>query len=95
MDQSAARDLSDMLKRSHLTYFSPKSAPQVWGIINRINERAPLAIIARVRAKLHSVKNSTDRYESAAAIQAIKMMNTFEGWLKEHQPETYTQLQRL
>lgn len=84
-----------MLKRSHLTYFSPKSAPQVWGIITRVHEKAPLSIVGRTRHKLHSVKNSTDRYESAAAIQAIKMMNTFEDWLKTNDREMYNQLQSV
>lgn len=95
MEISIASDLSEYLKKAHLNFFSSKSSPQVWGIITKLNNESDLEMIAKTRKKLSSVRNSTDRYESSAAGQALRVMNVFENWLKENKTEAYDKLQEL
>lgn len=90
-----ASDLSEFLKISYLNFFSSKTAPQVWGVITKLKDDADLTTVAKTRKKLLSVRNSTDRYESAAAGQALKVMRVFEDWLKENETDTYNKLQEL
>lgn len=95
MDSTLANDLSHALKVAYLHYFSPKAAPQTWGIISRVDNGASSHLIVKTRKKLHSVIHSTDRYESSAAKCTLKIIDVFENWLKENEAEAYNELQRL